>query len=142
MKSIFAITAVLFGLSSSAYASGGYLCVIDDANLKFEMGGGLSHSIPGGPWNESGSLELRDAALNKVFGMAQIKESHQFWQEGDDLNLLVYNEPTNTTKYSSLKLVIHTKYAGDFSHQGQYTLELVDGGNVKTLSGSVTCGLD
>lgn len=147
MKKQLIALAALTLLTLQARATGGYECVINDKNLDFKIGGVLSHGIPGGPFQNYGGLKLKNAALGKIHDLEKIEAPTQFWQHGNDLKVLVYNESEKASYHTTLTLVIETKYCEscqEVTHRGNYRLEFFNANNSQytKLSGQVTCSME
>lgn len=143
MKSAFVFVILLF-TTGLAHATGGYSCKIDDQNLLLEIGGQLSHGIPTGPSHKSGKLTLKDASLNGAYDIANISKTAQFWQDDDDLNVMIYEEFSVNGGFAFLKLTIKTKLSGDTgAFKGPYVLLLSPGeGGERRLTGTAECDLE
>ena len=142
MKTILTSLSLVLA-ASPAFATGGYGCIVDDVNIKLEIGGGRSHGIPSGPFNNSGKLEFKDKALAH-FDLARIDKPAQFWQEDDDLKVLVYDEPVSSTVYTSMKLIIDTKWSDAAArHVGAYRIYLhTANGTSQSLQGPIACDIE
>lgn len=136
----FAVLILGFFVTTSAFATGGYTCSVDDANIKFELSGTLSHGIPGLPWDEVGSLNFKDATLSE-YAIPAIAKSSQFWLEDNELRILVYDEP-QTQDFKSVKLVIKTQYEDETGYTGTYQIGLYNGVLPVNLSGAISCDLE
>jgi hypothetical protein len=138
MKKVMTAAVATFA-AHLAHATGGYSCRISDKNVDFRIGGVLSHGIPSGPENESGSLKIQTPPLGSTFDIPSISKSTQFWLEGNELNVLIYTEP-NTPKFTET-LVIKTKYSETKkAYIGTYRLVIspVNEKEIK-LTGTVSC---
>jgi len=144
MKSPLLTMMVGLSLSSSAWATGGLICQSheQDKNLDLLLSGGLSHTIPGSPFQVGGALIIKSKDL-AAHGIPNIDSLSQFWFEGGQLNLLVYREPPVGEEFLSTTLIIKTRHSKrQGRYLGQYTLIAQQGDQSRTLKGSVTCELD
>ena len=144
MKSYLIASALLLGLAQPAFATGGFVCKSEsnDPAIDLTLVGGISRSIPGSPFQVGGSLILKEKGLER-HTIANIESVSQFWFEGGQLNIIVYNEPEAGDEFLTTTLVIKT----DFSRRkgkylGSYAVSANRDGTVKKIKGGVSCEMD
>jgi hypothetical protein len=146
------VFCVALGLTSPAFATGGFNCSIDDGNLQFEassaMGAGMGSPI----------LNLQAHAKPKIKGtpndfMELDLKTYlvHSWIDHPDFRLLFYFEREGETPHGTFELIIVTKAADDdISYDGDYRLTIfyteapadpVEGAYLKA-TGKVHCEIE
>ena len=129
--------------STPAFATGGFDCEIDDANLKLNVEGGYSYSLPGF-FNVRGELALPAGAapkgLEKVTITPEMLGHHWFYNR--ELRLFLHAETEGDLPFGAIDLVVMT--AGDadeVSYHGDYALTVsrADADEPARYSGKVVC---
>lgn len=127
--------------SINAFATGGVHCEINDENLKVEVGGTLSRSIPSSPFSTYGSMKIKKEELKEI-SQKDFSGIHQYWDQNDNINMVVYKE----TEAAFIKLTLQTVYNSSassvFDYEGSYTLEIYHPSKRTTLTGSAKCVLE
>lgn len=142
MKALLFSIALTF--ASNAFATGGFTCSVDDQNIKLDVAGTLSRSIPGA-FNIQGSLEFKKDEL-KNLNIAKIEELPEFWLNKGQLNVRVYKETTEGD-FASADLVIQTTMKNeDGEFEGSYELNTYIGDaqdqTTKVLQGAIKCSVE
>lgn len=93
MKSLLISLIVL--ASTPAFATGGFSCIADNDTLKFEIGATTSRGLGLGIVAAQGTLEYKATdGQPKITKFELSKEDiKQYWNTGDNFNLLIYTEP-------------------------------------------------
>ncbi|MBD9371179.1 hypothetical protein IB238_00820 [Rhizobium sp. ARZ01] len=126
------IISALSGLAiltsaSSAYATGGFACEIDDANLRLEVESGFGHGMGAPLLNFAGQLTLSPTIAPKELEKVSLNGDNlpHHWLHYDELRLLIYVETQGDLPFSSAEIVIMTKTGEEgMTYEGQYTLWL------------------
>ncbi|WP_275789174.1 hypothetical protein [Pararhizobium gei] len=113
--------------SSSAFATGGFSCSIDDEVLKLDVESSFSHGLGEALLNPSGTVEIRDPFASERLRRIAIDKSRlpHHWLYGKELKLRIYAE-TEEGPFSSLDLAIETVSEGDeeTGYSGTYRMVL------------------
>lgn len=125
-------------IHTQTFASGGVVCSVDDSQISFELSGGLSHGMPGRPFNVKGRLEFRDSVLNEL-SMGAIEDVAEFWNRNGELKFSIYNEDY-PGDFKSVDLSVEVKHdEASESYIGYYQVRTSLKTGVQTLSGPISC---
>ena len=130
-----------------AFATGGFSCSAEDANLAFTAEAGFSYSIGGGLLNFRGELALPAGLAPKGLEKVALDPSHlaHDWLHDGELRLLLHAETGEGLPFASADLVVMTKAGEDeTTYEGGYTLILhrADGdGEQVRRTGTVSCSV-
>jgi hypothetical protein len=127
--------------SSSAMATGGFGCEIDDASLSF-VGGGTTGRGMGYPiinYSAEATVKLKDSPVGgQKIDLGNNLVHH--WMAGEDLSLHFYFERGDTVD-ASLELIIQSSLNGDgIAYNGGYKLIVSGAGREPVeVSGKASC---
>lgn len=133
--------------ASSAHATGGFDCVIDDANLRLEVESGFGHGMGAPLLNFAGQLTLPPATAPKGLEKVSLNGDNlpHHWLHYDELRLLIYVETQGDLPFSSAEIAIMTKTGEEgMNYEGQYTLWLFSANSpTETIErhGEASCSL-
>jgi hypothetical protein len=136
----------LLAFSPPAFATGGFGCSIEDANVTFDAEAGFSYSIGSGLLNFRGTLALPKGIAPKGLEKVALSPANlpHDWLYDRELRLLVHVETEGDLPFASVDLVVMTKAAeDDISYEGTYTLSVFTGegdGRIEK-SGKVVCSV-
>lgn len=147
MKGLFVL--ILAFSSTNALASGGFSCIADDPTLTLEANGVTTHGM-GSPVVQSESeLTYKETDGVPPISTFNFNKSNvsQYWNYGDQFNLVLYVEGSKGADSFETTVVIQTKTKGDEeTFTGTYdvsTFQSVKGASADhSASGSVTCTVE
>lgn len=144
MRQLVLATGLLIATASGASATGGFDCMIDDANLSFSVSGTISHGMGGAILGYHAKAELSAEVVPEALRKPDLSGGLvHHWLDHPDLRLHFYAETTGDDPYASFDLILKTEATEDeLTYAGDYLLSVFDGetGEVFTLTGKVTCG--
>ena len=144
MRQLVLATGLLIATASAASATGGFDCMIDDANLSFSVSGTISHGMGGAILGYHAKAELLAEVVPEALRKPELSDGLvHHWLDHPDLWLHFYAETTGDDPYASFDLILKTEATEDeLTYAGDYLLSVFDGetGEVFTLTGKVTCG--
>lgn len=88
------ITALVILASPSAFATGGFSCIADNATLKFEIGATTSRGLGSGIVSADAKMEFKETDGQPKIAKFELNKEDikQYWNTGDNFNLLLYTE--------------------------------------------------
>jgi hypothetical protein len=135
------LTLTLLLPTTSAMATGGFGCEIDDVSLSFVGGGttGRGMGLPIINYSAEATVKLKDSPI----GMEKIDLGSSLvhhWMAGEDLSLHFYWERGDSAD-ASLELIIKTKASDDsITYDGGYRLIVSGAGREpEEVSGKAVC---
>jgi hypothetical protein len=149
--SVIAVACLMSGLHP-AYATGNFLCEIDDQSLKFTAESAFSHGLGERFMNfgATGTVLLNEAAKDLADLKFDGERLVHHWFAGDNLNLHLYREREGEAAHGYVELIVETKVKPDDEtvFEGTYKLQVYDTGTEKdgealTLKaeGKVSCSV-
>lgn len=149
MRSIIAAAALLSAVSSAA-ASGGIWCDLEDKAVRISINSGVTHGMGGPLFNFDGKLEILDKTVPADLRKTEFRDAHvpQYWLDGTDLRLLLYREREGDKPFGSVELTILTKADDEGSYAGRYTLDVSDSSDASSegkswkFEGDISCGAE
>lgn len=148
MRSLLA-AIVLISMSGEAAASGSLWCDVEDKSVRLSVHGGVTRGMGGPLFSFDGQAEVRDTSAPADLRMTQFEKMHvsQYWLDGDELRLLLYQERAADKPHGYVQLTILGKAGDEESYAGRYSLELFDAdaspeGRRWTYEGDITCGAE
>jgi hypothetical protein len=151
-RAIYLSLGLLLACNTTAQATGGFDCSIDDPSLVFTVAGttgrGMGSPIIGIESEAEVKLTGTPAALTKL-DLSKALVHH--WLEHPDLNLHFYAETTGGQPFASAELLIKTRAieGDDIAYEGDYVLKVyqaeppagvVTEDGIITATGKATCG--
>jgi hypothetical protein len=114
--------------AASAHATGGFSCLIDDANLKFTADSTVSHGLGEGFVNFTAEAELKAVGAPQTLRKIDLSEAlvHS-WLYGPDLKLRLYRETDGNVPHGFVEIIMETAAqgeAGEPEFEGSYKLIL------------------
>jgi hypothetical protein len=150
MRTIICVATLLLS-ASTAFASGGIWCDVDDIAVTFDVGAGVTRGMGGPTFNFRGDLEIKARPVGDGLRKTVFEDSNltQYWLDGKELRLNIYREHQLGDAYNSVELTILTKASDEGIYDGQYTLAVYDNaadtdkdGKPAELTGKVSCGAE
>ncbi len=138
------LASIFYTISmTSALASAGLVCEIDDGNLKLDVEAGYSRSGGHVLLGVMGELTIRSDKAPKGQRPLAIKTENisQHWIDEKDLRLQI-NETEGNSPHSSAEISIMTRQLPDLegNYEGDYQLKIFYAGHEPIrLSGKVKC---
>lgn len=147
-----AAIAGLFACATSAAASGGIWCDLENKSIKLSIEAGVTHGMGAPFFNFRGTLELLDKSVAADLRKLELGDRNlaQYWLDGKELKLGIYSERDNDKPHGYVDLVIETE-AGDEEggYAGSYTVDVFDTQNDTsaegkrwTFNGKIDCGAE
>lgn len=144
--------SILAVLSSSALATGGFSCEVDDKNLKLDVSSALGSGM-GAP-----IINLKAESIVKLKGTPSdlvkldlSKSLVHSWMDSPDLRLYFYSEREGNGPHGYVEIIITAKYVGDEGEaKGNYrltafytepTADKTEGTSLKA-KGKVSCSVE
>ena len=143
--------AMLLSTASTAFASGGIWCNVDDTAVTFDVGAGVTRGMGGPTFNFRGDLEIKARPVGDGLRKTVFEDSNltQYWLDDKELRLNIYHEHEVANAFNSVELTILTKASDEGVYDGQYTLAVYDNaadtdkdGKPVELTGKVSCGAE
>ncbi|MEO5759877.1 MAG: hypothetical protein ABIQ51_23835 [Mesorhizobium sp.] len=150
MRTIICVAALLLQ-AAAASASGGIWCEVDDAQVKFDVGAGVTTGMGGPTFNFRGDLEIKARPAGDDLRKTVFEDSNltQYWLDNKELRLNIYHEHEVAKTYSSVELTILTKASDEGVYDGEYKLAIYDStkdvdndGKPMELTGKISCGAE
>lgn len=115
--------------SPHAFATGNLGCEIDDATLSLNIESVIATGVGEPMVNLRGEITLKDQSISLGLRHAEFDRTHltQYWLEGKDLRLRLYQDIDAKPIYGSMELVIMTEATDEEqSFAGRYRLTVFD----------------
>ncbi|QPC89428.1 hypothetical protein [Mesorhizobium sp. INR15] len=150
MRMIICLAALLLP-AEAASASGGIWCDVDDAQVKFDVGAGVTTGMGGPTFNFRGDLEIKARPEGDDLRKTVFEDSNltQYWLDNKELRLNIYHEHEVAKTFSSVELTILTKASDEGVYDGEYKLAIYDStkdvdsdGKPMELTGKISCGAE
>lgn len=150
MRSVAASAVVLcWFTASSAFATGNLGCEVDDATMSLNIESSITTGLGEPMLNFRGEVVLKDASISKPLRHSNYDRTHltQYWLEGKDLRLRLYQDIDGESSQGSIELIINTVSVGDEDgFAGRYDLIVYDTAGRKagdarksTFEGKISC---
>lgn len=149
MRFIFLVAPLLAIAISSANASGGIACDIEDTSVRLNVRAGVTHGMGSPTFNFKGDLTVRNDKIAEDLRRVTFDDGDrpQYWLDDKELRLVLYKERVADKAFGSVELIIRTAADDDGgSFAGTYKLSIADatastGSDSKTIgyTGAVTC---
>jgi hypothetical protein len=133
-----------------AAASGGLWCQLEDQQVRISIDSGVTHGMGGPVFNFRGKLEILAKSVAEELRVIEFDRDTltQYWLDGHELKLHLYQEWQDDKPFRSVNLVIETQAGDEDSpYAGSYSLDLFDNGAADDrketkLSGTINCGAE
>jgi hypothetical protein len=143
-----ATAAILASLGTEAAASGGLWCDAEDKKARIELAGGVTRGLGSPLFSFDGQARALDPSVPADLQMTQFGKDHvaQYWLDGEDLRLLLYQERAADKPHGSVQLTIKARASDEEgSYSGRYSLEVFDAdaspeGKSWSFEGAISCG--
>lgn len=142
---------MLLSSASTAFASGGIWCNVDDSAVTFDVGAGVTRGMGGPTFNFRGDLEIKARPVGDGLRKTMFEDANltQYWLDNKELRLNIYHEQEVAKTFSSVELTILTRASDEGVYDGQYRLAVYDSaadtdkdGKTADLTGKVSCGAE
>lgn len=146
-----AVMAGLLASLSSAVASGGIWCNLEDKSIKLSVEAGVTRGMGSPFFNFRGTLEILDPSVAEDLRKLAFSDKNltQYWLDGKALKLNIYSERDNEKPHGYVDLVIETQTVDEGSYSGSYILDVYDTegdtsgeGKQAKFSGAIDCGAE
>ena len=142
--------AILMSFAGEAAASGGLWCNSEDKSARMSLSGGVTRGMGGPLFSFDGQVEALDPAVSEDLRMTQFgkRDVAQYWLDGEELRLLLYQERAADKPHGYVKLTVRTRLADDEgTYSGRYALEVFDAdsapeGRSWSFEGDISCGTE
>jgi hypothetical protein len=104
---------ILLCTFSSAWASGGLWCDVDDDKVKIAISSGMTHGMGAPLFNFDASIEVKDARVADDVRKTSYSHATQYWLDGETLNLLLYWEREGDGDFASVEATAMTKFSDE-----------------------------
>ncbi|WP_245235584.1 hypothetical protein [Mesorhizobium erdmanii] len=93
MRTIICVT-MLFLSASTAHATGGIWCSVDDAAVKFQVDAGVTTGLGSPTFNFRGDVEIKARLADDQLRKTTFENSNltQYWLDAKELRLNIYHE--------------------------------------------------
>lgn len=149
---LFSAAILLVAAAAPARATGSLDCKIDDNAVKLTASAIIPHGMGSPTLDFKADLMVSDQAIAEDLRIVSFDAGNrpQYWNDGEEVRMVLYKERTGAGPFGSVELSIRTRAPdGDDSivQSGIFKLSIFDaatGGNgdTKEITGAVTCSVE